>query len=96
MHIRIQYRSHLCLLYRADLALGVHDKDADILLPPQSVDGRATSVTTRSTNDRQMLPTLVILRLVLIAPDEEVLKQVSQKLQRNILESKRRAMEQLQ
>lgn len=94
VHILVQHSRHLRFLYRADLALGVHNENADILLAAQTIDGCRASVTARRANDSQVLSARVLLALV--PPHKEVLKQIAQKLQGHILERKRRPMEQLQ
>lgn len=68
--VGVHDRRHLSLLHGADLAVGVHDKDGDILLPSQSVDGGRTSISTCSANDGQMLP--VASDLALVPPHKEV------------------------
>lgn len=71
MHICVQNRGHLRLLYRAHLALRMHDEHADILFPSQPVDGSATGVSARCSNDGQVFPRIVA-RFVLIPPHKEV------------------------
>ena len=94
VHIFVQHGGHLCLLDRADLALGMHDEDTDILLPAQAIDGGRSSVTTGCANDGQVFPVGAVLALV--PAHEKVLKQVTEKLQRHVLERKSRTMKQLQ
>lgn len=95
MYVGIQHGGHLRLLDRADLALRVHDENADILLAAQTVDGRRASVTTGGANHGQVFP-IIALSLALVAANEEVLEQIPQKLQSNILEGESRAVEQLE
>lgn len=94
MHIRIRDGSHLGLLNGADLAFGVHDEDADVLLASETVDGRRAGISTRRPNDGQMLSALSLFALV--PPHQKVLKQVPHKLEGHIFESKRRPVEELQ
>jgi len=96
MHVGVQNCGHLSLLNRADLALRVHDKHADIFLASQTVDGGRASVTAGRTNNSQVFPFFASLILALVPANEEVLEEVAQELQSNILESKGRAVEQLQ
>jgi hypothetical protein len=96
VYVGIKDCGHLSLLDRADLALGVHDEHADILLAAQTVDGGRASVTTGCADDSQVFPVLALLLLALVSADEEVLEQVAQELQSNILEGKGRAVEKLQ
>lgn len=96
MYIGVQHRGHLSLLNGADLALGVHDEHADVLLASQTVDSGRASVTTGRTDDSQVFPLLARLILALVPANEEVLEEVAQELQSNILESESRAVEQLQ
>ena len=94
MHIGVHDRRHLRFLDWADLAVRVHDEYRHVLLPAQAVDGCGACVSTRRADDSQMLP--VAPGLALVLADEEVLEQVAQELQRNILESECRPVEQLQ
>jgi hypothetical protein len=94
VHIRVHDRGHLRFLYRADLPVGEHYKDRDILLPTQAVDGGRTGITTCCADDSQVLPTSSSLALV--PANQEVLKQIAQKLKRDILECECRPVEQLQ
>lgn len=96
MNVGVKHRGHLCLLDGADLALGVHNEHADVLLASQTVDSRRTSVTTGRADNSQVFPFLARLILALIPANEEVLEQVTQELKSNILESESRAVEQLQ
>ena len=96
MDVGIQHRSHLSLLDRADLALRVHDEHADVLLASQTIDSGRASVTTGRANNSQVFPLLARLILAFVPANQEVLEKVAQELQSNILESKGRAVEQLQ
>lgn len=89
--VGIQDGGHLGLLDWADAPLGVQDENGDILLAAQTVDGGGTGVATCRTNDSEMMP--VLSGLALIAPHEEVLKEVSEQLQRDILKCPCRAVE---
>ena len=92
MNVGIENGCHLSLLDRADLALGVHDEDGNILLTAQAVDGGGTGVTTGSTNDSQVLSVSALLALV--HAYEEVLEKVADELESDILESERGTVEQ--
>ena len=96
VYIGVQHRGHLSLLNGADLALGVHDEHADVLLASQTVDSGRASVTTGRTDDSQVFPLLARLILALVSANQEVLEKVAQELQSNILESESWAVEQLQ
>ena len=96
VYVCIQNSGHLSFLNRADLALGVHDEHADVFLASQTINSSRASVTTGRANDSQVFPLLAGLILALVPADEEVLEKVTQELQSNILESKSRAVEQLQ
>lgn len=95
VHVGIENCGHLRLLDRADLALGVHDEYADILLATQTVDGGRASVTAGGTNNSQVF-SVFALALALVSANEEVLEQVTQELQGDIFESEGRTMEKLQ
>ena len=96
MNVGVKHRGHLSLLDGADLALGVHNEHADVLLASQTVNSRRTSVTTGRADNSQVFPFLARLILALVPANEEVLEQVTQELKSNILESESRAVEQLQ
>ena len=96
VHISVLDSGHLSLLDRADLALGVHDEHADILLAAQTVNSCGASVTTGCADNSQVFPVLARLILALVPANEEVLEEVSQKLEGNILKSKGWAVEQLE
>jgi hypothetical protein len=96
VYVGIKDCGHLSLLDRADLALGVHDEHANILLTAQTVNGRRASVTTGCTDNGQVFSVLALLLLALVSANEEVLEEVAQELQSNILESESWAVEQLQ
>ena len=91
VNIGIQNGSHLCLLDGRHSTVREQDEDRDILLPPKSVDGCRPGISAGGTNDGQMVSVFAFLTLVL--PHQEVFKQVSEELKRNILERKRRAVE---
>jgi hypothetical protein len=94
VYVGVEDRGHLCLLYRADLAVGEHDEDRHILLSAQTVDGSRASVTTCCANDGQVLP--VATCLVLVPADEEVFEEIAEELKGNVLEGECRAVEQLE
>lgn len=93
VNVGIEDSGHLSLLNRADLALGVHDEDRDVLLAAQTVDGSRTSISTGSTNNGQVLSVGALLALV--HAHKEVLEQVANKLKCDILESECGTVEQL-
>lgn len=94
VYIWIQDRSHLRLLNRADLAFGMEDEDADILLPPQAIDSRRSRISTGGTNHSEVMPPS--FRAVPISSQQKVFKKISKKLQSNIFERECGAMEELQ
>jgi hypothetical protein len=53
--ILVEDSGHLRLLDGADTALRVQDKDGDILLAPQAVDGRRASITTGGTDNGKVM-----------------------------------------
>lgn len=95
VHVGIKDGSHLSLLNGADLALGVHNENADILLTAQTVDSCRASVTTGCADHGQVFSILARLILALVPANQEVLEKVAQELQSNILESESWAVEQL-
>jgi hypothetical protein len=94
VYVRVEDCGHLRLLNRADLAMRVHDKHRHIFLPAQAIDGRRSCVSAGGADDGQVLP--VPPDLAHVPAHQEVLEQVAQKLQRDILERKGRAVEELQ
>lgn len=98
MHIRVEHSGHLGLLDRADLAFGMHDKDRDILLPAQAIDGSRSSVATCGTNHSQVLSSSADTASAFagISPHKEVLEQVAEELQCNVLEGEGWAVKQFQ
>lgn len=62
----------------------VENENRDILLSAQAVDGSRSSVATGRANHSEMVPFLP--NLSIIPSNEEIFKQISQKLQRNIFE----------
>ena len=96
VNVGVQHRGHLSLLNGADLALGVHDEHADVLLASKTIDSSRAGVTASRANNGQVFPLFAGLILALVPANEEVLEQVAQELQSNILEREGRAMEQLQ
>jgi hypothetical protein len=96
VNIGVQNSGHLSFLNRADLALGVHNEHADILLASQTIDSSRSSVTAGRAHNGQVLPLLAGLILALVPANEEVLEEVAQELQSNIFESESWAVEQLQ
>lgn len=95
MYIGVQDSSHLSLLNRANLALGVHDEHTNILLTTETVDGSRAGVTTGCANNGQVFSGLSLL-FTTVSAGEEVLKQVSKELKSDIFESKGRAVEEFQ
>lgn len=102
MDIPVQHGSHLRFLYRTNPPLRVQDKHRHILLPPQPIYRRRSRISTRGSNHCQMVPLSPLTTTAssalhsLILPYQEVLKQVSQKLQRNIFKRESRPPKQLQ
>lgn len=96
MNVGVKHRGHLSLLDGADLALGVHNEYADVLLASKTIDSGRASVTAGRTNNSQVFPLLAGLILALVPANEEVLEQIAQELQSNILESESWAVEQFQ
>jgi len=95
VYVGVEHRRHLGFLYWAHLTCRMHYENRDILLTSQPVDGSRSRITARCSNHSQVLPAAQML-LALISSHEEILKEVSKKLQRYILESKRRAVEELE
>lgn len=92
--VGIKHTSHLCLLNRADLALGEQDEHRNILLATQAIDSGRTSITRSRADDGQVMT--VLASLALVPADKEVFKEVAKTLKGNVLESESRAVEQLQ
>jgi len=86
VHVGVQHRCHLRFLHWAHFALGKHDEDGDVFLSSQSIYRRTACITTRSTNNRQMLPILAVLCLASVLADQEVFEQIAQKLKSHIFE----------
>ena len=91
VHIVVQNGRHLRLLDRRDTAAWVQDEDVDMRLGPQAGYGRAARIATRGAEHSER-----VRALGLVATLEYVLEQVAEQLQRHVLESKRRAVPQLQ
>lgn len=85
--------SHLCFLDSTDTTLRVEDSDRDILLTPEAIDSRGSSVTTRRTNNGEVVPILPFFADIPLG--EQVLEKVSEELKSTILEGVRGAVEDL-
>lgn len=112
VHIGVSARRHLKLLNRADTALGMQDSNRHILLTPQTMNSSGSSlvhmsgyyrnqtthsmthITTRRTNNSQVMSVLTLLALVLSR--KEVLEEVTEELQRAVLEGVTRAVEEFE
>ena len=111
VHVFIGDSGHLRFLYGRDAALRVEDEYRNIFLVSQAINSSTTRVLsislsfdrkrtapsgipTGSSNNRELLPLLPGSFLRVTSRQEE-LEQVPQQLQRDVLERKRRSMEQL-
>lgn len=92
--VGVEDGGHLCLLDRADLALGVHDEDGHILLAAETVDGSRSSITAGGANNSQVCAVGALLAL--ISAHQEVLEEVAEELESDILESKSGTVEELE
>ncbi len=86
VHVRVQHRGHLPLLDRRDAALGMENEDVDARLAPYPRDGGRARVPRGRPENVQ--PAAVAL--------QQVLEHVAQKLQGDILEGRRRTVEELE
>jgi len=85
VHIVVEHARHLQLLNRRHAALWKQNEALDALLVAQPIDGGTACVTRSGADDGDALARAL----------QEVLEQVAQRLQRNVLEGERRAVENL-
>jgi len=85
-YIGVGDRGHLQLLDGADSFVGMKDEDVDLLLAPYSIDSSAARISRGGPDD-------VHDRVIFL---EQIFKEISQKLQGNILEGKGRPMKELE
>lgn len=69
----------------------MQDEDGDVFLSSQSVDGRGTSISGCCAYDRQVVT--VFAGLALVAADEEIFEEVTEKLEGDVFECECRAVE---
>ena len=84
VNVGIGDRSHLQRLNRRGFAIRMQDENGNSLLAPYSVDSGTAGIARCCPYDVHCL----------FAFGQDVLKQIAEKLQRNILESKCHAMKQ--
>ncbi len=84
--IVVEHRSHLPLLQGADAAFGVHDENPDARLSADAGDGGGTGVAAGGGQDVQAAVPFL----------QDFLEQAAEKLQGDVLEGQRGAVEQLQ
>ena len=86
MDVGVRHGGHLQFLQAADAALGVQDEDVDVGLAAHPGDGGAAGVAAGGAENVEAGA----------APLQDVGEQAAKKLQGDVLESQRRAVEQLQ
>ena len=95
VNIGVKDRGHLSLLDGGNSAVGVKNKNRDVLLVAKTVDGGGTGITGSGTDDSNDVTVSGVFSLTGIASSEEVFKEVSDELQGNVLERIGRTVEQL-
>jgi hypothetical protein len=91
----VENSGHLGLLDGGDLALGVKNENGNILLSAKTVNGSGAGVSTGSSNNSQGVALTILRDVLSVLADKEVLEEVSDKLERNVLESEGRTVEEL-
>ena len=86
MHVLVRNRGHLQFLNAARPAAREHDEDVDARMTTNARNRGAARVPARCTEDIQGLATAT----------EDVLEEIAKELKRDILEGKRRSVEQLE